>query len=138
MLGSRIREVRLSRHLSLNEIASRAKISVATLSRIERDKQGIDLGMFLSLCKILNAPPQDLLGKDGDGAMDPLAEKIARLDVKERTRLWKELSASVQAKRTQRTKIRQLSFEVEELLAQLDFIRDEIEAMQKRLRSSNR
>lgn len=136
MLGSRLREARLSRHLSLNEVASRAKISVATLSRIERDKQGIDVGMFLSLSKILNVPPHDLLGKDGDGATDPLAAKIARLDVKERTRLWKELAGGVQAKRTERTKIRQLSYEVEELLAQLDFLRDEIYSMQKRLRSS--
>ena len=139
MLGKRLREARLTRHLSLSEVASRAKISVATLSRVERDKQGMDLGMFMLLCKILDTPPQDLLGKSGDGAIaDPLAAKIARLDVKERTHLWKELSANVQAKKNEHARIRQLGFEVEELLAQIDFLRDEIEHIQKRLRNGRR
>lgn len=135
MLGTRIRQARQARKLSLSDVADRAEISVATLSRIERDKQGMELGMFLSLCKILNTPPHEMIGKDGSEAADPIAAKIARLDVKERTRLWKDLSAGVQTKRNERAKMKTLSIEVEELLAQLDYLRDQIEAMQKRVKA---
>ena len=67
VIGNRLRQARTARQLSLNDVAGRAKISVATLSRIERDKQGIDLGLFLTLSRILKAPPHDLLTADGDG-----------------------------------------------------------------------
>ncbi len=134
MLGTRIRQIRLGRGLSLHDVAVRAKISVATLSRIERDKQAIDLGIFLTLSKILKTPPKDLLGAETEGdAIDPLAAQIARLDSSERTKLWKDLSTAVRTSRAGRSHVRQLSFEVEELLAQLDFLREEIKAVQKRL-----
>ena len=135
MQGNRIRQARVARRLSLSDVADRAEISVATLSRIERDKQGMDLGMFLSLCKILNVSPNEVLGKDSENISDPLAAKIARLDIKERTRLWKDLSAGVQAKRIERSRLHTLSNEVDELLAQLDFLREQIEAMQKRVKA---
>ena len=135
MLGMRMRQARVARQLSLSQVAQRAEISVATLSRIERDKQGMELGMFLNLCKILNTPPQEVLGKEnGDGA-EPLAARIARLNSKERTRLWKDLSTSMVHKRPERPKTQQLSQEVDELLAQIDFLRQEIESVQKRLRT---
>ena len=138
MLGNRIRQARLARRLSLSDVAARASISVATLSRIERDKQGMELGMFLGLCKILNMPPQDMIGaRESSDGVDPIAARIARMDSKERTRLWKELSANVQKSKNDRAKVRQISQEVEELLAQVDFLREEIEAVQKRLRGRN-
>src|SRR2546425_8446417 len=95
VVGNRLRQARTARQLSLNDVAGRAKISVATLSRIERDKQGIDLGLFLTLSRILKAPPHDLLTADGDGrdSVDPLVQRIASLDVAERARLWRELAA---------------------------------------------
>ena len=135
MLGNKLRQARLSRQLSLQEVAVRAKISVATLSRIERDKQGLDLEMFLTLTRILKAPPQEMLATENGTAADPLAAQIARMDPTERTRLWKDLSTTVRASRQGRARLRNLSFEVEELLAQMDFLRDEILAVQKRLRS---
>ena len=46
MVGHRLREARLARHLSLNAVASEADISVATLSRIERDQQRIDVELL--------------------------------------------------------------------------------------------
>src|SRR6266550_1806691 len=95
VVGNRLRQARTARQLSLNDVAGRAKISVATLSRIERDKQGIDLGLFLTLSRILKAPPHDLLTADGDGrdSVDPLVHRIASLDAAERARLWRELTA---------------------------------------------
>ena len=134
MLGTRLRQARVSRQLSLNEVALRAKISVATLSRIERDKQGLDLAMFMTLSKILKTPPHELL--TADGAEEPanaLAAQIARLDAKERGDLWRDL-ASRRGNAVGKARLPQLAIEVDQLLAHLDFLRSEIENIQKRLK----
>ena len=136
MVGTRIREARTSRNLSLNEVASRAHVSVATLSRIERDKQGLDLGLFLILCKILKTLPHDLLGAEVGDHVDPLALQICRLNHGERVQLWREL-ASVRRKDrrlSMRSNVRRLGDEVEELLAQLQYVQAEIEAVQSHVR----
>lgn len=136
MVGTRLREVRTSRNLPLTEVASRARISVATLSRIERDKQGIDLGLFLSLCRILKTLPHELLGDDDDGNADPLAQQIARLKHDDRVQLWRDLANARRHERRQvlRSNVRRLSEEVEELLAQLQFVQAEIEAVHSQVR----
>ena len=138
VVGNRLRQARTARQLSLSDVASRAKISVATLSRIERDKQGIDLGLFLTLSKILKATPHDLLA-DGNAPdkVDPLALQIASLDSTERAQLWRELTSS--SNRNPRSAkrgahIRALGLQVEELLAQIEFLHAEIESVQRRLR----
>ena len=138
VVGNRLRQARTARQLSLNDVAGRAKISVATLSRIERDKQGIDLGLFLTLSKILKATPHELLA-DGNGAdkLDPLALQIASLDPSERAQLWRELTNSTNrnprgAKRG--AHVRSLGLQVEELLAQIEFLHAEIESVQRHLR----
>ena len=136
MLGTRIRQARTSRNLSLNDVASRARVSVATLSRIERDKQGLDLGLFLLLCRILKTSAQDLIGESGQGNVDPLAVKIAGLQTSERVQLWRDLAAARKSDRSSavRSRMHKLADEVEELLAQLEFVRAEIEAVQTRVR----
>ena len=136
VVGTRIREARTSRNLSLNEVASRAHVSVATLSRIERDKQGLDLGLFLVLCRVLKSVPHELLGSEGEDQVDPLALQIARLDHGARIELWRELAEARRAdKRVQaRSQMRRLGDEVEELLAQLEFVRAEIESVHTQVR----
>jgi len=64
MIGERIREARNAREWSLTDVATKAHISVATLSRIERDKQTLDLGLFLTLMRILELDPGALLTED--------------------------------------------------------------------------
>jgi len=142
MIGENLREARLAQQRSLADVAKRAKISIATLSRIENEKQTLELGLFLTLAKLLDCSPKDLLGEDdeesGDGAaLDPLVRKIAAFEPGERTRLWRELAAArrtVRPKASRRLEIRQLSQHVEELLAQVEFLRQELEIVHRRLR----
>jgi transcriptional regulator with XRE-family HTH domain len=141
MIGERIRQTRQARRLSLNDVAARAKISVATLSRIERDKQGLELGLFLSLCRVLKTSPRDLLvdgdgDGDGNGNVDPLAVRIAGLNHPERLQLWHDLAANRRGDRRihVRAQMRRLADEVEELMAQLEFVRAEMESFHTRVR----
>jgi len=136
MIGEQIRQTRQARRLSLSDVAERAKISVATLSRIERDKQGLELGLFLTLCKILKTAPRDLLGNEPADNVDPLAIRIAALNHSERVELWRELAANRRGEKRNaiRNRLRRLGDEVEELLAQLEFVRAEMESVHSSVR----
>ncbi len=134
MIGERIREARLAQDRSLADVAAKASISVATLSRIETEKQSVDLGLFLSIAQVLQVSAHDLLGSDG--RVDPLARRIAALGPLERLELWKDLA---EERRTQRGKrrgaeMRQVGQQVEELLAQVDFLREELESIRRRVK----
>jgi transcriptional regulator with XRE-family HTH domain len=136
MIGERIRATRLAQDRSLADVAAKAQISVATLSRIETDKQSIDLGLFLSIAEILNVSAPQLLSETGNADDDPLARRIAALGSRERLELWKELT---EARRTQRGKrrgaeMRQVGQQVDELLAQIDFLREELESIRKNVK----
>ena len=135
MVGERLRDSRQSQRLSLTDVASKAGISAATLSRIETSKQGIDLALFLNLARILKAVPHELLGENGAGnekTGDPLARKIAALGASERAKMWRELTA---VRRERRQKPRsEVNGQVEELLAQFDYIRQEIESVRSNLK----
>ncbi|MGH9424353.1 MAG: helix-turn-helix domain-containing protein [Thermoanaerobaculia bacterium] len=135
MIGNRLRSARQSRNLSLTELAVRAEISAATLSRIERDKQNLDLGLFLTLTRILKLPPREILDDvEEDEGLDSLVRAISGMPTSERARLWRSLAAERKRRQGRATHRRLIATEVEELLAQVDFIRGEIEAVQKRLR----
>jgi transcriptional regulator with XRE-family HTH domain len=137
MVGENLRAARQDQHLSLSDVAERAGISAATLSRIETSKQSLDLDIFLTLAKILKRPPHELLG-DNDGEQHPpLAARIASLGTGERARLWREVNAARRSQRhTRQTETTaNLAMQVEELIAQIDFIREEIEVVRKRLRA---
>lgn len=134
MIGDRIRHTRTGQQRSLADVSSKADISVATLSRIENNKQALDLQLFLNLARILKVAPADLLGADGEAERsEPLALKLAGLTAAERTKLWRDLAA---AKRTPtlRRRTDQIASQVEELLAQIEFLRVELEAVRKHVR----
>jgi transcriptional regulator with XRE-family HTH domain len=138
MIGERIREIRLAQDRSLADVAGKAKVSVATLSRIENDKQAVDLGLFLTIARILNTTPTELLGENGHGddKVDPLARRIAALGSKERLDLWRDLATERRTQRGKRrgSEIHQVAQQVEELVAQVDFLREELENMRKRVK----
>lgn len=139
MIGEKIRQIRQSQDRPLSDVAAKARISVATLSRIENDKQAVDLELFLNLARVLKVSPHDLLaseGADGVEEGDPLARRIATLEIKDRTELWRELAAE---RRTQRgrkssSQVQQLTHQVEEMLAHIDFLREELEAMRNKMK----
>jgi len=135
MVGNRLRVARQSRNLSLTELASRADISAATLSRIERDKQNVDLGLFLTLTRILKLTPHEVLeDANAEEGVDPVVRAISGMQTGERAQLWRSLAEERRTHRTHKANGRAVANEVEELLAQVDFIRGEIESVQKRLR----
>lgn len=136
MIGERIRAARLTQGRSLADVAAKAKISVATLSRIENDKQSLDLELFLMLARVLNVRPNQLLGDlagTGNGEdVDPLARRIASLGARERSDLWRGVASERRARRGKRGgNLREIAQHVDELLAQLDLIREELEAVRK-------
>lgn len=129
-VGDRIRQARTARHLSLNDVATRAAISVATLSRIERDKQGLDLVLFLLLARILKTPPRDLIGEETGANFDSLATRIASLNHNDRLQLWRDLAAHRRNDRSAlHRRIARAGEEVDELLAQLEYVRAEVESV---------
>jgi transcriptional regulator with XRE-family HTH domain len=144
MIGENIRQARLARQWSLSDVAKKAKISVATLSRIENDKQTLELRLFLNLARILERSPDELLEEENAGdrssGLDPLVKKIATFEANERARLWRELAAAQRARlqraKSRRLQLSQLAQHIEELVAQVDFLREELESVRKRLRSS--
>lgn len=136
MVGNRLREARLARQLSLNAVAEKADISVATLSRIERDQQRIDVELLMTLMKILKLNAQDVLDEKPpeENGVDPMVVKISNLPAQERTKLWRGLTATRKNTGAQSGANRVLAMQVEEFLAQIDFLRGEIEAVRKKLR----
>jgi transcriptional regulator with XRE-family HTH domain len=137
MVGIKIRERRQSQQRSLADVASEAGVSVATLSRIENEKQTLELGLFLVLARVLKASPHDFFAADENGTDDKdLAREIASLAPQDRTQLWQDLATEQRTMRARnrRDNNHQLGAQVEELLAQLDFVREELESVKKRLK----
>lgn len=140
MVGERIREVRLAQSRSLADVAGKASISVATLSRIENDKQSVDVSMFLSLARVLNVAATDLLAADqdetnGEERIEPLVRRIVAMDSRERLDLWRELANERRNRHKSRaTDSKAVAQQVDELLAQMDLLREELESVRKRIK----
>ena len=139
MIGTRIREARVAQQLSLSDVAVRAKISTATLSRIETEKQTLAFELFILLSKILRLSPRDLIGEDGEAdgdGVDPLVRRISSLESAERVRVWRGLKEARRGERpkSRRLQVAALAQEIEELVAHLELIRDELAAVSVRVR----
>lgn len=129
--GEYLREVRQARGMTLADVAGRASISVATLSRIENDRQRLDVDVLRSLADILGVSAADALGGPSD--VDEVASitlRLAGLDVQERARVFRDAT-----RRRQGTPLHEV---IEELLLMLDMLRDELQHAQRASRRRRR
>jgi len=137
MIGERLRELRLAQGKSLADVAAGANVSVATLSRIENGKQSLEVDLLLTLARLLRASAADLLDPrdDADGGGDTLARRIASLETKKRAELWRDIAAE---RRTRRDRRRpspaDVVQQVEEILAQVEVLREELQTVRRRMR----
>lgn len=61
-LGQRIRIRRCALHLTQADLAARASLSASFLGHIERGTRTLSVDTLMSLCRALDATPNDLLG----------------------------------------------------------------------------
>jgi transcriptional regulator with XRE-family HTH domain len=123
-VGTALRSARTARGMSLNDVASAAGISAATLSRIETEKQGVDVGLLMSIAGILHVAPADILATDDERShtAERLADALAALPSAERAKVI----AAASRRRQSRKASEQLQAQLETLLVTVDLIRDEL------------
>jgi len=123
-VGERLRTARMSRELSLGDVAGQIGVSAATLSRIENGKQSLDLPLFLDLARVLAVRPVAML-EDGDGParIEELIEELAALPAAERSRVFAEAN---ERSRGRRTATASLPTRVDGLLQSLNAVRTEL------------
>lgn len=131
-IGVALRMARQARRLSLSDVAAKAGMSVATLSRIETGKQNVDVSLLVNLAHILHVSPAALLEGNGDGRQSTvvLAEELALLSPAERARV---LASALKQSRKDGSK-EALHARVESLLTTLDLIREELLHVRKDIR----
>jgi len=61
-VGRKIACLRRKLHISQENLAEKAKISVTTVSRIENDKEVMRVDIMLGLCNVFNITPNELFG----------------------------------------------------------------------------
>jgi transcriptional regulator with XRE-family HTH domain len=130
-VGDTLRRLRTERELSLASVAEKAQISVATLSRVETNKQTIDVHLLLTLARILEVPAGEILGDGGDkNDIDSVSRKLALLEPADRTRAYLQASRRRNAKEVTST--------LDDLLSTVELLRDELLAVQRAVRGSRR
>ena len=60
MFGNHVKKLRLSRHLSLRELATQCNIDYSDISKIEKGLRNIQLSTILELSKGLEIHPKEL------------------------------------------------------------------------------
>lgn len=123
-IGAALRSARQARRMSLSDVASKAGMSVATLSRIETGKQNVDVSLLVNLAHILHVSPAALIEGNGNGRQPAtaLSEELAMLSPAERARV---LASALKQSRKDGTR-EALHARMESLLMTLDLIREEL------------
>lgn len=57
---NRLKEVRLSRNVSQQELARKVKVSVSHLSKVENGERSLTLPLAARICKVLKCDTKDL------------------------------------------------------------------------------
>lgn len=132
-IGERLRIARRNRDLSLETVASRLGVSVATLSRIETSKQGMDLPFFLTLASTIGIDPAKLIGSDAQAAEghEGLVRQLAALAPDERIEV---MVAAGRGSHNGHGNRRDLQRRLDGLLATIDLVREELVEIRRALR----
>ena len=133
-VGAALRIARRARGLSLNQVATQAGVSTATLSRIETENQTVDVSRLLEISKILDVSPAQIIGGEGHAgdAEDALVDALAALPAPARARVISAAAAPRHQKRNQ------IEAQIETLLATVDLIRNELASLARQVRRRRR
>src|SRR4051812_11756060 len=124
-----LRRLRTERKLSLTRVAEKAGISVATLSRVETNKQNLDIPLLFTLARVLGVSPAEIVAdRDGDGGdgKDSLMHRLSTL------RSSGPAGLPISMRRRDTT---ELATTVDDILTTLDMMRDELLRVHKPVRS---
>ncbi|SDY25239.1 Transcriptional regulator, contains XRE-family HTH domain [Evansella caseinilytica] len=85
-IGTRIRNIRLSKQMKLTEVARKANISQSYLSDIEKGRTIPSIEKLLAICSVLHISPGDFFGQSAPLPPDMLLllENMKRLTPAER------------------------------------------------------
>lgn len=132
-VGVALRSARVAKQMSLSDVAGQAGISVATLSRIETEKQTVTVSLLVALADIIGTTPAAILGGNGHKqAPTDLARELAALSPVERTRIL--VRVTKQERRAKPRRRIALNAEIETLLAAIDLLVAQIAALRREAR----
>lgn len=129
-VGANLRRLRIERKLSLASVAEDARISVSTLSRVETNKQSMDVELLVTLARILGATPAEVLGEPNGEGLRAILRRLAELSPAE--------SAQVFIDASRRSEPKDAATAIDELLAAIDILREDLEDLRRSLRRSRR
>ena len=126
-VGPTLRRLRMERDVALSAVAEQAGISIATLSRIETNKQSIEVGLLLTLARILGVSAADVLGEDGErNDVESLSRRIAALPADERSKVFLQSS--------RRRKAKDLQPVLDDLVSTVELLREELLSVRSAVR----
>lgn len=131
LIGETLRRLRTERELSLAGVAQQARISIATLSRVETNKQNLDVDLLLTLARILGVSAAEILGdREEADDVDQLSRRLAALPAAKRTKVILQSSRRRDPKQIQST--------LDDLVAAVEILRDELVAVNRAVRRQPR
>jgi transcriptional regulator with XRE-family HTH domain len=110
--------------MSLSEVAGAVGVSTATLSRIETEKQSVNVTLLVRISQVLHVSASDMLATQDEATHDEdvLVAALAALPSDERARV---IAAAAKHHRPAK-RAAELQSRVETLLATVDVIREQL------------
>lgn len=64
LIGQRIREIRISKHMTQEFLANSVDVNVSHISNIETNKVKVSLSLLVCICNVLNVTVDYILGNE--------------------------------------------------------------------------
>jgi transcriptional regulator with XRE-family HTH domain len=122
-IGANLRRLRTDRGISLAGVAGQAGISVPTLSRIETNKQSMEVGLLMKLAAILHVSAAEILAGGAEKEdVESLSRRVAALPAADRARIFLQSAP--------RGRARDLQPALDHLVSTVDMLREELVTVQ--------